>query len=150
MLRLATIDDLESLILLVHDLHEESRFSELEFSVEKVASLMSGCILDDDKLLVVVEEYGTVIGGIAGYVAEALTSCELVGGDFGVFVSPSHRGGITAARLIKYFLHWAKSSGAKVSQLGISTGVQVEETGRLYEMMGGVRYGSLYEFRGDE
>lgn len=148
MIREATMSDLEHLILLMFEMHEESRFSALEFDVEKSARLLTGCIIGDDQMLVVCEVNSEIVGGLAGYITEHLTSKDLIAGDFGLFLAADHRGGLIAARLVKNFLNWAQLKGAMIIQMGISTGVNVEQTGRLYEALGGTCFGGLYEFKG--
>ncbi|MBU0537474.1 MAG: GNAT family N-acetyltransferase [Gammaproteobacteria bacterium] len=148
MIREATMNDLEHLVLLMFEMHEESRFASLEFDVEKSVRLLTGCILSDDQMLVVYETKGEIVGGIAAYVVEHLTSLDRIAGDFGLFLAQGSRGGLIAARLVKYFLNWAQLKDAKLTQMGISTGVNVEQTGRLYEALGGKCFGGLYEFKG--
>ena len=42
--------------------------------------------------------------------------------DLALYLTPEHRGGTTAARLVKAFVTWAQAAGAKQIRPGVSTG----------------------------
>jgi len=52
---------------------------------------------------------------------------------------------MAGARLVKAFIAWAHDHGAKQTNLGISTGVSVEETAQLYSAIGLKQFGYLFE-----
>ncbi len=136
-IRPATHDDLGPLMDIAAAMHAESpRFSRLRFSTPKVMQLFLMLIESPDCLLLVADRDGAVIGGMAGMVTPHWFSDDLVSNDYGVFLLPDHRGGMTAARLVRGYIDWAKARGAKMIQLGISTGVQTEETVALYQALG--------------
>lgn len=148
MIREATRGDIEEIIGLAFEMHQESRYCVMEFDVEKVVGFLVGCIEHEDYLLLVAEKGGKIIGGFAGFVMEQWFSHDLFASDFALFVSPDRRGGMVAAQLVKAFTGWAKVKGCKMIQLGISTGVKVKETGKLYERLGYENYGELFEYKG--
>ncbi|BAO29380.1 GNAT family N-acetyltransferase [Sulfuritalea hydrogenivorans] len=118
-------------------LHAESpRFSRLNLSTPKLMQLFLMLIESPDGLLLVADRAGAVVGGMAGVVTPHWFSDDLVSNDYGVFLLPDQRGGMTAARLVRGYIEWAKAKGAKMIQLGISTGVQTEETVSLYRALG--------------
>lgn len=136
-IRAATHDDLGPLMDIAAAMHAESpRFSRLRLSTPKVMQLFLTLIESPACLLLVAERGGAVVGCIGGFVGEHWFSDETVAQDYGVFLLPSHRGGMTAARLVRGYIDWAKAKGAKMIQLGISTGVQTEETVALYQALG--------------
>lgn len=133
MIRDATADDLDALVALGQAMHDESRFSVLEYSPQKVRALLSSLI--GSQYMKVVERGGSVVGGFAGVVLPHWSSQDLVGYDLGLFMSRDNRGGGTAAYLLNGFRKWALSRGAKMVTIGISTGVEVEKTRELYDRL---------------
>ena len=147
-IRMAQLDDIEHLIVLGWEMHQESRFQKMEFDVDKTAnSLIQWLDADDCLLLVAEDKAGKIIGGFAGYAVAPWFSAEIQAGDFGLFLTAKHRGGMTAFRLVRKYLEWAKSKKAVLIQLGITTGFHVEQTGQLYERIGFKWMGSLFEYR---
>lgn len=136
-IRPATVDDLDLLMEIAVAMHAESpRYSKLALSLTKMLNLFVFLMDNPDGLLIVAERDGAVIGGVAGMVAQHWFSEELIAQEYAVFLLPEHRGGMAAARLVKEFIAWGQSKGAKMIQLGISTGVHVEETAALYRALG--------------
>lgn len=148
LIRSAQLDDVEHLIVLGWEMHQESRFKTMAYSVDKTAnSLIQWLDADDCLLLVAEDKGGKIVGGFAGYAIAPWFSSDVQAGDFGLFLSPTHRGRITAFRLVRKYLEWAKSRNAVLIQLGITTGVHVEQTGQFYERLGFQWMGELYEYR---
>ncbi len=147
MIRKATINDLEEMILLGFDMHQESRWQVMDFNVEKVARFFTSCIDSSDYLVIVSEEAGKLIGGFVGYAMPHWFSDDVMAGDFALFIHPDHRGGLVAIKLIKHFVEWAKGKNAILIQLGISTGVNLEKTSRLYERLGFEKMGIMFDLK---
>lgn len=136
-IRPATHDDLDLLMDLTVAMHAESpRYSKMTFSHQKMLNLYVMLINSAWGLVLLAERDGIIVGGIAAMISEHWLSDDLVANEFGLFILPEHRGGMTAARLARGYIEWAKGHGAKQIQLGISTGVQVEETAALYRALG--------------
>lgn len=148
MIRPATHDDIDRLVILGEEMHVESRFARLPLDVDKVKALFAHLIESPDGLLIVADKDGEVIGGFAGYVSEHYFARTKVAADFGLFISRQDRGGMTAARLLKAYATWAKERGAVMIQAGITTGVHVEESTRLYQALGFRQVGALFELEG--
>ena len=136
MIRLATLDDIPALIALGAVMHQESRYRVLPYDEEKVRGLLSRMIEHEDGLLLVAEKSGEIVGGFAGLIAEHWFSTSRIATDFALFIHPDHRGGLTAARLLKAFVAWAKEHGAALITAGITTGVHTDATTRLYQSLG--------------
>lgn len=145
MIRPATHDDIDRLVILGEEMHADSHFARLPLDVDKVAALFAHLIESPDGLLIVAEKDSEVIGGFAGYVTEHYFARTKVASDFGLFISRHYRGGMTAARLMKAYATWAKERGAVMIQAGITTGVHVEESTRLYQAIGFRAVGTLFE-----
>lgn len=144
-IRTATRQDMPIIISLGRAMHAESRYHTLSFSPIKVAStfaqLMSGggCVF-------VAEQDNEIIGGIAGFISQPWYGVESVLNEIALFLSPEHRGGLVAARLIKAFVAWGKAQGCVLIQSGVVSGVEQDRTEKLYQRLGGKLHGSLYEF----
>lgn len=145
MIRPATHDDIDRLAELGEMMHAESRFARLPIDLHKVRALFAHLIESPDGLLIVSESDGVVIGGFAGYVVEHYFARTLVADDFALFVDPEYRGGMSAPRLLKAYVDWAKGKGAVMIHAGITTGVHVDETAKLYERLGFKLAGQLFE-----
>lgn len=145
MIRPATHDDIDRLTELGEQMHVESRFAHLPIDRAKVRALFAHLIESPDGLLIVSEKDGEVIGGFAGYVCEHYFARTKVAQDFGLFIAPEFRGGLSAPRLLKAYVDWAKEKGAAMIQAGITTGVHVEASTQLYLRMGFQPAGNLFE-----
>lgn len=146
-IRPAKHTDLEAIEALGRRMHAESpRFSSLTYLDRKVWVMLENALNDARYFLHVAEhDDGTLLGGFLGFAAPHWCSDDLVACDLALFVDPCRRGGMAAARLVKEFIAWAKQCEAKQINLGISTGVHVEETAQLYRTIGLKQYGYLFE-----
>ena len=151
MIRHAQTEDIEHLILLGHEMHEESpRYRQKEFDIEKVANFFLQCLSNDDFLLLVAERDGKIIGGIAAFVSTQWFNNDLISGDFGLFLHRDHRGGLSAAGLVNRYIYWARSKGVKDEDISISqtTDVNVDGYTRLVEATGFVKIGNVFQHGG--
>ena len=146
MIRAATFDDIPALLALGERMHAESpRFSQLAFCRDQLARTLGG-VLGNPLGLLCVGDVGGAVGGVMLALAyQHWCSSDIVASELALYVEPEHRGTLMAARLIKRYRQWAAEVGAKHITAGVSTGVHVEETARLYEAMGMRRFGVLLE-----
>ena len=135
MIRPATIDDLPAILELGGRMHMESRFRNLPFDLTKVAGVFSS-LIEGAGLVLVAEMHGRVVGGIAAMVVEHWFSTVKVAQDFALFIEPEHRGSMLAVRLLARYEAWAREQGATAVEMGINTGVHVEQTAKLFELRG--------------
>jgi GNAT superfamily N-acetyltransferase len=148
MIRNATHDDIPTMIALGAAMHAESRYARFPWNSEKVSALIAALIDSDDGLALVTDDGdGALTGGMLAaiedsFFGEARFACE-----FAVFVRPDARGGIAAARLLRAYAQWARDSGADLVQAGITTGVNVEASARLYAGVGFQPIGTLFEYQ---
>ncbi len=145
-IRPATLDDLDVLMDIGEAMHKESpRFSRMTYSHAKVLQTFIDLINADCGLIVVAEQDGEIIGGIAAMATPHWFSHDLMASDLALFILPEHRGGMTAVRLIKHYIAWAGEKGAVITQMGISTGVHAEETAAMFSAVGLKQFGYLFE-----
>jgi GNAT superfamily N-acetyltransferase len=144
-IRIATHDDIPSLLELGRAMHAESRYAVHAWDDEKVAALIGALIATDDGLALVVEFDGVIVGGFLGSIDEHYFTRARVASDFAMFVSPDQRGGHFAVQLLEHYVAWARARGAAMIQVGVTTGVQEAATARLFNRCGFDPVGQLFE-----
>lgn len=148
MIRPALYEDIPQLVELGAVMHQESRYRALPYSSSKVFALLASMIEKDSGLLIVAERNGQIVGGFCGLVVEHWFSTSRIATDFALFIHPDHRGGMTAARLLKAFVAWAREQGAEIITAGITTGVHTDDTTRLYQSLGFEPVGIAFNMEG--
>lgn len=144
MIRTATLNDIKALVDLGLALHRESDHKRHRFMPSKVADKLAEIIQGGNTVVFMAERNGEIIGGFAGGVTELWYSDSLIAFDYSLFIKQGKRHGITAIRLLIAFQEWAKIMGAKEIHMGITTGINVESTSRLYESQGFHQVGPLF------
>lgn len=135
MIRAAVHGDIPRLVELGALMHGESKYRAQTFDRDKVGRLLASLIAGDG-VVFVAERGGLVVGGMAGGVAPNWFNDDLLGFEYALFVAPAARHGITAMKLVSAFTNWCALRGAKRLRVGITTGVQVENTAALYRALG--------------
>lgn len=150
-IRLATPADIIPLLNLGQLMHAESpRFQTRGWHRPKVTGLMDWLISNKDGLLLVAEKGGQVIGGALAMIHEDYFSLDRSACELAIFVHPDHRGSLSGVRLVRGYAQWAQDNGIPPERIsaGITTGVNLEQSTRLYELAGFQRIGNLFEFKG--
>lgn len=142
MIKAAGIDDVDGVVELARRMHGESIYRSIGFNAEKFAGVIREHI--DTGCVFVAHRSEVLIGALVGGVCEHLFSNELFGYELGVFVTPECRGGTTAIRLLKAFELWCVEMGAVNIDMGITTGIHTENTGKLYQKLGFIECGKHY------
>lgn len=143
--REATLDDLPYIINLAGQMHAESRYRRTTFLPARLGHVAAGLIASPDGFAVVAEKDGEIIGTmLAQVMREPWFAAEPVAYEYGVYVTPEHRGNHAAARMVRMFDTWAQERGAVLIDLGISTGINDERTGAFYARLGFTLAGFLY------
>lgn len=143
MIRPAKHEDIPRLVELGALLHKTSSFSRMSYNPEKVGDLL-GQLIDGLGVVFAAEIDGQVIGGFAGALTEPWFGDDLIAYDYSFFIEPGKRQGFIAIKLILAFQEWAKAKGAKEIQVGITTGINVAGTTRLYRRLGFEYNGPLF------
>lgn len=131
----ATPDDAPRLAALGWEMHQESSYRDQPYDEAKVRTLMMR-LIGGAGVVFVVRRDGQIVGGIAGGVTENWFNDERIAFEYGLFIEPAARHGITAMRIVLAFCKWCEIKGARRVRVGITTGVQVEGTAALYRMCG--------------
>lgn len=130
--RLAVMEDLDAIVALAHEMHQESpTYSKLEFNDEKFLDHLGRL-----HRVFVAEVNGTVVGMMGCYAQQTSFSLELIAFESGLFITKEHRGGRLALALIKAYEEWAMSQGVARINLGTSTGIEADRVKALYERLG--------------
>jgi GNAT superfamily N-acetyltransferase len=124
-IRRACTADLNALVAMGRAMHAESpRYRAMDFDPVKVRAV-AGRLMAGDAGMVFLATIGERWFGPDRYVTDLV-----------VYVRPEHRGGSAFFRLVCALEGWAAQQGVLQVDLGVSTGVQVEQTVRAYERLG--------------
>lgn len=141
-------DDLDDLIAMGWDMHQESWYRNLNFDPPKLRLLYESIKAYPARFCAFVAEEGdNKVGMFVGAIAEFYFGTDKLASDLLLFVAKEHRGSTAAPRLIKAYLAWAKENDARSINLGISTSINVDRTARLYEKLGFKLDGHLFRMR---
>lgn len=141
-------DDLEELVGLCRAMwHEAPRYRDYPFRPSKIAQWGQLFLTSDEWLCVIarkeVEGKQVPIGFLACGAVEMLF-CEVKTiDDLGLFVLPEWRGTTAAVRLLRYLDAWGKPRGVAVN-MGVTTGTNPSQVGKLLTRFGYERTGELY------
>jgi len=142
--RKARVSDLPRLLDLGEAMHAESSYAGLAFDRAQMERAGRRWLASEDHLCLAGLNGGEAVALFVGMVSTSFFGPDRVAHDLLLFVHPDRRGGLMAARMIERFRAWARSRGAKQLRLSISTGVNPEATGRLYEHLGLARVGGVF------
>ena len=138
-IRDAKPNDLNRLVELLASFYEESRYSNssLRFCARTMARTVSGFLNNvPETFCQVVEREGRIVGLILA----DLNSVPFAAARFSrvafLYILPKYRGGISAYKMIKAYVKWAKSKGSAEILGGTSSGVTPRRTANLYEKAG--------------
>lgn len=137
MIRDMTALDIPEMIGLGAEMHQESRYRNLDFNPARLIAL-GDAILANPKMYCakVAEIDGLIVGMAIGYAVPHFFGDDLTSGDLAVYVDKAHRNGMIGVRLIKALDQWATDRGVREPVLGVSAGINPERVGALYERLG--------------
>ena len=145
-IRQCTEEDFPSMLELAHLMHQESPvYRELPLDENKLLELAHLSLDHPDLASLFVSTTDGQITGMLGAVAvteyfgPTISTCDLF-----LYVHPEQRGSSAAIRLLKKYDKWAVELGATRINLGLTTGLFIKETGRLYEAAGFKHSGHFY------
>lgn len=129
--------DIEGIIRLAKEMHAESWYSSFDFDEVKMRNFVEDLCGDTEFLALVLEhEKDGIVGFLLAADMEHFFGRDRYACDIAIYMTPAHRGGIGAMRMIKAYEAWGRIRGVKEIHLGISTGVAVERTGKFYQKLG--------------
>jgi len=105
-------NDFEWMMKVSKDHHEESDWSEVEYSEDKVRGYINTALSDPNYFAIVVEKDEEKIGFMAGRLLEYSFSHEKFARELDLYVVPSERKGMTGIFMMKKFIDWARINKA--------------------------------------
>jgi L-amino acid N-acyltransferase YncA len=141
-LRLATEEDIPTLVEMAAVMHATSSFAPLAYSPEKMAQSLAQGIRTAFVAVSVDDADGAITGAIFGDVVAPCYSTDRMGVEIGIYVSPERRGGRGALMLVAAWVRWCVASGAK--QIRPGTAATSPAADRLYRGLGFEPVGQLY------
>lgn len=132
----ATLEDVPRLAQMGEELHASSDHRVLGFDRQKVERLLATLIADPNGVIFVSRRENVIVGAFAGAVVPNWFSDDLIGVDYSFFVLPDARKDMRGTTLILAFVRWCERRGARQVKVGITTGIEVESTSRLYRSLG--------------
>lgn len=147
MIRNATVADVPRMVELGKQMHAASKFRAYSFDVAVLEATINGLIDKPRGIALVSEVDGVIVGGFIGYLTEHFFGFDLASYDLALFLEPEHRGGITAARLIKAYIDQAREKGAAEIVVANSTGIAKERTAQLFARAGFSHDGYVFSMK---
>jgi len=146
MIRPAETRDINRIIALGKEMHQEGLYKDIRFESQKVISTISYCMREG--FAWVGEKDGLVVCGMLAGIQEYFFSTERLTNDFGLFVSKDHRKSRLALLLIKQYVAWGKQMGVREITMGSTNGHQGTGLKKFLENSLGFEYvGEIYKLR---
>ena len=135
MIRKINKDDILKVIALCRMMHEEStNYKHMLFSPERVLEVILMTV--ENGYISVIEQGDELIGIMAGCLVQPAFSRDFMACDYMLYVKPEYRGGMTAFRLVRDYIKWAKERGAKIITVGVTAGIDNSFAIKFYEALG--------------
>ena len=141
MLRLATVEDLSDLYMMLQVMHSEAIDGTSPVDSEKLTAAINSAL--HTGVVVVAEIDGKIAGSIGGMQTTDWWSSEKYLADMFYFVYKEHRTSKIAVKLIKSFLKIAREAKIKTKLGHVYTG-DGDRKDNFYERLGLSKVGSLY------
>ena len=147
--RQATRDDFKHIVKLGKLMHEESSYSHLKFSEDRLLFTVERNLEDLNSILYIAMEDNEPIGLYAGFVSKYFFSDELVANDVAWYVIPEKRGSQVALKLLDMFELWTKNRGVSETRLGFTTDIKGKKFNNLMKKLGYDQVGYTYRLKGE-
>ena len=141
MLRLATVEDISELYMMLQVMHSETIDGTSPIDSEKLTSAINNAL--HRGVVVVAEIDNKIVGSIGGVETSDWWSSEKYLADLFFFVYKEHRKSTIAVKLIKSFMEIGKKANMKM-KLGHVYSGDGDRKDKFYERLGFVKAGSLY------
>jgi hypothetical protein len=146
MIRPAETRDLNAIITLAKEMHQEGLYKDIPFNSEVFIRTVSHCMRDG--FAWVGEKDGLVVCGMLATIGEYFFSKAKITSDLGLFVSKDHRKSRLALLLLKEYVSWGKNMGASEITMGSTNGHQGTGLKKFLENSLGFEYvGEIYKLR---
>ena len=140
-LRLATVEDLSELYMMLYVMHSETVDGTSPINSEKLTAVISDAL--HRGIVIVAEVNGKIVGSIGGMETSDWWSDKLYLADLWFFVYKEHRNSRAALKLVKSFLEIGRDAKIQV-KLGHVYSGDIDRKDNFYERLGMAKVGSLY------
>lgn len=135
--RAETEADFEKIIDLGHVMHKEGYFRDLPIERARLAQMAKYAIDNPTEVAAfIAEDNDELIGMISGFIGYYFFNSEKYAADYAVYIAPTKRGGLAAARLLERFEDWAHKNGAREVLIGLRVNIDNKRALRFFEGMG--------------
>jgi len=137
--RAANEGDVDAVVDLGKVMHGESVFAKHDFDRDHLVNYASHAINTPELFGLFVNEdsNGEIDGVVGGYLAPHYFSPNIkVAYDFLIYIHPSSRGGLAAARLMRKYEKWAKQAGAYEVSFAVFAGINNDSAHRFLRGLG--------------
>lgn len=146
MIRPAETKDINRIVTLSKEMHQEGLYKDIPFDTQKYISTVANCM--SNGYAWVGEKDGVVIAGMLATIGEYFFSNAKITNDLGLFVSKDHRKTRLALLLLKKYVAWGKRMGASEITMGSTNGHQGSGLKKFLENSLGFKHiGEIYKLR---
>lgn len=140
-IRRALMSDVPAILAMARAMYRESPvLRPMLWSDERATALIQYAIGSDDALAIVADsgagEAASPVGMFGGAVARHIFSDDPIAIDYVLYVDPVWRARGVGESLIRVYVDWARSRGARLVQAGVTSGINTDDAVRLYESLG--------------
>lgn len=130
-------DDLDDLVRLGRAMRDESAVAFPEIEPDSVDAHLRLAAENPDRLFfAIARAAGVPAGFVSGVIGVYVFSPARHAACDHLYVLPRFRGRHTGIRLLRAVGDWAASQGAQKIEVGLSTGIEADRTGRLLQITG--------------
>lgn len=146
MIRTATTDDIEQMLLIVAQVHQEIEYyRSFELNIDRAADMLLTLAITDEGIVLVSENDEQIEGFVFGIITEFWFTNTKYATDMALCVGNDFRNKTVGYKLLKQFIKTAKEKGAEI----ISTSLNDEADNAKYERLI-TRLGYQYQGRNFE
>lgn len=137
-IRMATLDDIATVLELGEAMLAESRFSRYDLDRSKTAKAIESLIRQPDQAVILLAQRNDsrIVGMLAGHVADYFFCNALVAQDKVFFVEPAARGGPAAIKLLLGFRSWAERRHVHELNINMSVAVNMDRFNHMMTKLG--------------
>lgn len=133
-IRLATEEDVDTLVQLAEDFYHESPYSNyVQFSQRRVKEVIRSCLLSPLGVVIVLESDTRPVGMLVAAASTNIFSEDLLAQEVAWFVDPQYRGR-ESLHMVEAYEEWARVIGCKLVALAHIP--EVTNLDRLYKRLG--------------
>ena len=146
-IRNAKESDIDELLDLCIDMHQEGIYKKIEISQRKLRNFLLGKLIREESLLLVLSDNDKLVGLFVGDIVEYFFSSEKLALDTIFYIVKSKRKSLGAMKLLSTYFDWANSHNVREICLSSTNGVEVEKIERMYTKLGFYKVGIMYKKR---